>query len=211
MSQVVSLLKNKEAIFEIVSTDMELHSEEMIDAHKRGQAHAMAVNLTLEHHPSVHEGVRKLREQLEGLSQQLYVQSVLTFELIAHVIRHATLYYVQRMPRELEYFHWVVDAKDPRQTTPWEDWWSFVVMPILQSKFMREPVLRLVGADYSHYERRFDIELSDFHKSLVPDFGNRDEGHRHKKNYDGELTIFISLPEPGSELSTFSRMRCAEA
>ena len=73
VSQVVSLLKNKEAIFEIVTTDMELHSEEMIDAHMRGQAHAMAANLTPEHHPSVHEGVRKLREQLEGLSQQLYV------------------------------------------------------------------------------------------------------------------------------------------
>jgi hypothetical protein len=38
VGQVVSLLKNKGAFFEVVTTDMSLNTEEVVDRHRRGQA-----------------------------------------------------------------------------------------------------------------------------------------------------------------------------
>jgi len=143
VGQVVSLLKNKGAFFEVVTTDMSLNTKEAVDTHKRGQAHGITKNLTDEHQPTLVAESWKLREQLEAMAPQLYVQSVLTFELVAIVLRHATLYYAQRMPRELEFFRWVIDAKGVRQVTPWEEWWSLVVMPMLQSKYLSKPMWHL--------------------------------------------------------------------
>ena len=91
VDQVVSIV-NKGAILEIAAIDMGLHSAEEINAHKHDQAHRITSKLTPEHHPTVHEESAKLREQLMRLPPQLYVQSVLTFELIATVLRHATLF-----------------------------------------------------------------------------------------------------------------------
>jgi hypothetical protein len=198
VDEVVSILLNKSVIFEVAAIDMGLHSVEGIQEHQRNQASGITANLTTDHHPTVHRESAKLRKQLESLSPQLYVQSVLTFELIATVLKHATLYYVQRMPRELESFHWVIDAKDPLGVTPWEAWWSFVVMPTLQSKFLREPIIHLVGADYSHFDRKFRTELSEFHKSLAPD-RKSDEGSDLKKIMS-ESFRFSSKPERELEL-----------
>ncbi len=157
-----------------------LDTEEAVDTHKRGQAHGITKNLTDEHQPTLVAKSWKLRERLEVMAPQLYIQSVLTFELAAIVLRHATLYYAQRMPRELGFFRWVIDAKDVRQVTPWEEWWSLVVMPTLQSKFLRKPMWLLRGADYSHYDGKFLTELDEFHKRLKPD-RDTDEGTDIKK------------------------------
>ena len=100
VGQVVSLLKNKGAFFEVAATDMSLNTEEAVDMHKREQANGITKYLTDEHHPMLVAESWKLRKQLEAMATQLYVQSVLTFELIATVLRYATLYYAQRMPRD---------------------------------------------------------------------------------------------------------------
>jgi hypothetical protein len=42
-------------------------------------------------------------------------------------------------------------------------------MPILQSKFMREPMGHLVGADYSHYDRSFETRPSDYFMQFIND------------------------------------------
>lgn len=199
VGQVVSLLKKMGAFFEVVTTDMSLNSEGVVDVHKRGQVEGITKTLTGEHHPTLVAESWKLREQLEAMAPQLYVQSVLTFELVATVLRHATLYYAQRMPRELEFFRWVIDAKDACQITPWEEWWSLVVMPMLQSKFLSEPMWHLTeGADYSHFDRKFSTELGDFHRSLMPD-RQTDEGTDIKKIMTDSFR-FSSQAEPGLEL-----------
>lgn len=199
VGQVVSLVKDKGAFFEVVTTDMSLNTEEVVATHQRGQAHGITANLTEEHHPTVIAASRGLREELEAMAPQLYVQSVLTFELISNVLRYATLYYAQRMPRELEFFRWVIDAKDVLQVTPWEKWWSFVVMPILQSKFLEEPMWHLSeGADYSHFDKKFSTELDEYHKSLKPD-RDTDKGTDLKRIMT-ESFRFSSQAEPGLEL-----------
>jgi hypothetical protein len=179
--QVVSLLKNKGAFFEVVTTDMSLNTEEVVNRHKRGQAQGITKNLTDEHQPTLVAESWKLREH------------------VAIVLRHATLYYAHRMPRELELFRWVIDAKDARQVTPWEEWWSLVVMPMLQSKFLSKPMWHLTeGADYSHFDRKFSTELDEFHKSLKPD-RHTDEGTDIKKIMTDSFR-FSSQAEPGLEL-----------
>jgi hypothetical protein len=155
--------------------------------------------LTEEHHPIVRRELFALRTQLEEMSHQLYVQSVLTFDVIARVLRHATMYYVQRLPRELASFFWVVDAKDPSNVTPWEEWWSWAVKPMLQSKFLREPMWHLVGADYSHYDRRFRITPSEYIKERIQD-PKATEAVDLKKMLSENIR-FSSTSEPGLELA----------
>src|SRR5439155_26402891 len=83
---------------------------------------------------------------------QLYVQFVLTNHLLAQVLQDSTLYYAQRKPQELGDFRWIIDAKD-QAVTPYEDLWSKMVMPFLQSKFLAEPFIMLKQADYSAFEQ----------------------------------------------------------
>jgi hypothetical protein len=80
---------------------MEMHSESDIASHKVNQEYAMTSKLTAEHHANIHRELAALRLRLEQMAHQLYVQSVLTFDLIARVLRHSTVYYAQRIPREL--------------------------------------------------------------------------------------------------------------
>jgi len=169
VAAVLNQLQKADVLFELSVIDMAMHSEDDIRNHKSGQEHGVTSSLTEDHHPTVRRELFALRTQLEQMSHQLYVQSVLTFDVIARVLRHATMYYVQRLPRELASFFWVVDAKEPSNVTPWEEWWSWAVMPMLQSKFLREPMWHLVGADYSHYDRRFRTRPSEYLRERIQD------------------------------------------
>ena len=111
IDRVVTLLVRNEALFEVTANDMGLHSEADVSGHKKGQEIGMTAHLTDEHRPSVHEGLWHLRKRLEWIPHQLYVQTVVTFELIARVIEHGTMFFSQRQPIELRTFHWVVMAR----------------------------------------------------------------------------------------------------
>lgn len=197
VASVISLLKKVDVLFEVSVIDMEMHSESDIASHKVNQEYAMTSKLTAEHHANIHRELAALRLRLEQMAHQLYIQSVLTFDLIARVLRHSTVYYAQRIPRELGTFSWVVDGKEPLRVTPWEDWWSLVVMPILQSKFLREPMGHLVGADYSHYDRSFQTKPSDYFMQFINDKTATRAIDLKKVMSDFR---FSSEPEPGLEL-----------
>lgn len=61
------------------------------------------------------------------------------------------------MPNELGHFRWLVDAKDTT-ITPYEDLWSNILMPSLQSRFLFKPLILVPGADYSAFEKYCGIE-----------------------------------------------------
>lgn len=105
VASVVSMLASEEVLFEATAVDMSIHGAADVAAHKSAQATAMVKHLTDQHAPAIHAGVARLRERLEGMTAQLYVQSVVTFALIERVIQHGTLYYCQRLPRELGAFN----------------------------------------------------------------------------------------------------------
>lgn len=198
IAAVVDQLQKADVLFELSVIDMEMHSEDDVRVHKSGQEHGVTSYLTEEHHPNLRIELHAFRAQLEQMSHQLYVQSVLTFDVIARVLRHSTIYYVQRLPRELASFSWVVDAKDRSNVTPWEEWWSMAVMPILQSKFLREPMWHLVGADYSHYDRQFRTTASEYIRELFQ--GPKATEAIDLKKIMSENIRFSSTSEPGLEL-----------
>jgi hypothetical protein len=152
-AEIVALLKRNHAIFEITGIDLGGHSQGGLLAHQQAMADAMTANLTDQHHPNVVQAMNDLRDQLLNMKLPGYVQSVVTFNLIERCLAHSTLYYCQRLPKELGNFTWVVDAKDSGSiATPWEKWWTTVSLPVLQSMSLREPGCQLEEGDYRYFE-----------------------------------------------------------
>jgi hypothetical protein len=197
IATVVSLLSRHQVLFEVTVVDMAIHDTATIDKHRATQAEEITANLTPRHRPAVREALFGLRRQLEGMTNQLYVQSVVTYSLLETVIQHCPLYYAQRMPRELGVFYWVIDAKAPDQITAWETWWSTTVLHMLQWRSLTNPAASLEGADYSHFER-YRAKLPAHLKQHVAD-PERDDAFSLTMLLK-EHFRFSAQPEPGLEL-----------
>lgn len=165
VTSVVDILRRNECIFEVDAVDLGIHTQEQITAHKKSQEEAITKYLTDQHYDSLRDELFALRERLEKMPLQLYIQSVLTFNLIYRTICNGTLFYCQRRPKELGSFSWVIDAKEKTRITEWEDWWSFCILPALESRSFREPMPAFDEGDYSYF-CRFDTEPSEYKKSL---------------------------------------------
>jgi hypothetical protein len=153
VDRVVQILIKNEALFEITAVDLGLHSDHEITEHQNRQAEGMTKYLGDDIPSGIHEDMWDLRHRLEQMPPQLYVQSIVTFAVIWRTIEHSTLYFCQRRPEELGAFHWVIDAKEKEKITDWEDWWSFSIMPYLQSKSKREPMTAFSEGDYTHFAK----------------------------------------------------------
>ncbi|WP_288586636.1 hypothetical protein [uncultured Methylobacterium sp.] len=200
---VVDMLRRNEVLFKAVMIDLANHTDVELSEHKRLQGELFSSSLTDEHHPSIHAGVAALKRQLEAMPIQLYVQSVINFEILNDILDRATLYYVQRRPQELAAFHWVVDAKNKGNgITKWEEWWSFCSSFMLQSKSFRKPARLLKGEDYSFFERSFGAEaLDEYMQQFVHPIPSGEDIHPIDiKKVLGESFRFSSDPEWGLEL-----------
>ena len=89
-------------------------------------------------------------------------------ELVYQTLNHADTYYAFRIPSELGEYRWRIDGKDRLGITPWEKWWSTVVLPMLESKTFREPLVAAEGGDYRRKER-FKMRPSDYKLKFVND------------------------------------------
>ncbi|OCC02403.1 hypothetical protein BA190_24065 [Labrys sp. WJW] len=151
---IISILQRNEVIFEVVMMDGGMHVEADILAHKRSQEDAITQHLTEAHTAEIHSLLWGHRQELEAMPPPLYCQSVLTVRLLRLALETGTLYHCQRHPKELGAFHWVFDAKDLLPgLTPWERWFSFGVLPQLESQSMKEPAGRIEWGDYSYFDR----------------------------------------------------------
>jgi len=86
---------------------------------------------------------------------------------IPDCLNHSTVYYCQRLPSELGNFIWYIDAKeDKSEKTPFEQLWTTLLMPILQSN---HKLSMLEGCDYSYFAKyRLPLEeMTAFQKSLM--------------------------------------------
>jgi hypothetical protein len=156
ISSVIQMLGRYDVLFEAMTIDMGLQSDDAIGRHKEAQAQNLTKNLTPAHQPSLVKDVEVLQAKLRQLSNPLYVQFVLGAALLAKVIQDATLYYVQRCPQELGHFQWVIDAKD-RTVTRYEDLWLQMIRPSLMYKSLDEPLDKLMGADYSAFQKYLGV------------------------------------------------------
>jgi len=197
------MLARNNVLLEMKAVDMGMHSGAAVAAHQERQAELITERITERHHPNLRAQMEGLRRRLEKMTPQLYVQSAATFELIATVIDHATLFYCQRIPKELAAFHWVIDGKGKGQVTDWESWWSLIVMPAIQDRSLKgRPMIMLEGADYSHFER-FRMEIPEFMKPHIP------PNPRHRSSNENtdlrkiitESFRFSSDPESGLEMA----------
>lgn len=152
VASVIDLLARNECLFELVAIDMNMHEAADIQRHQAGQAQGTTNQLTDQHHPNVRRQCAELAAKILALAPQLYVQSVALFELVWQTCEHAINFYAQRRPEELAAFYWTLDAKD-RKVTNWETLWADIVLPILQSKSIRQPHGLFEGGDYRHFKR----------------------------------------------------------
>ena len=199
VSAVVSLLAREQVLLEITATDMSMSETADVESHRKQQAENLTARLTPRHHPNVRAAVEDLRHRLENLSLQLYVQSTVTFELIDRILRQPTMFYSQRLPKELAAFHWVVDGKDRTRITDWEAWWSVVILGLLQTKSIDDPMPVFEGGDYS-YLKRYEAKMPDFLKSQIKSPSIEDDSAYSLKMLLTESFRFSSNPEPGLEL-----------
>lgn len=161
---------------EVVAFDLNIFSPEELTAHKHVQAEKLTANLTDQHHPDLVRQTWEMRGFLEGLADQLYVQSVGLTEVVASTYKTSMLYFAQGMGGELSNFIWRIDAKLPDKTTPAEDVWNVLVKPALQSGSRRDPVIMLQGGEYGIYRSKFPAMrspdyLREFYKLDVSDDG----------------------------------------
>lgn len=197
MAKVVELLRKNSCLFEATVIEMGFENVEGLEIHRAAQAGLITKNLTSEHSPSVIKSVMQWRAHLEVMPLPLYVHSALMFETLSTVLQHAPLYYVQRRPRELEHFHWVIDGKDVGKITNTEAWWSETMLPMLQSKSLRYPMPTVIGADYSYFNDKFLSSVPEFLQPHLPEETSGIDLRRIMK----DSFRFSSDPEYGLELA----------
>ena len=120
-------------------------------------------------------------------------------ELISRIIEQSTMYFSTRRPEELGNFTWVIDAKGNLGTpNEWEEWWSQVIMPFLQTRWFRKPFGQIPIGDYSHMER-FEVDADEWTQQMAQ-WKEGDPRPIDLKAVLKEDFTFTADPTPGLEL-----------
>ena len=166
VATIIEILRKYDVLLEIVGIDLSMHKDSDITKHKELQADKLVANLTSKHSKESIENMKRLQGILKQLSNQLYIQSVLTFQLIQSVLNTSTLFYCQRYPKELSAFNWIVDAKEIKRIS-YEDYWSTTVAMYLQSMSIKQPLITYESGDYSFFKRFYSDEIPEYLKGIV--------------------------------------------
>jgi len=162
VAAVVEMLRRNNVLFHCTGIEMSIHTAAGIEIQRAKQADALTANLTDEHHPNFRAQILEIRDYLESLTPQLYVQTQVLFHLLRDTIEHCMMYWSQRHPQELGKLAWVVDAKgDKNKPTNWEKWWSLLILPWMQNETMNRPFGIPSFGDFSH-AKHYELELSAF-------------------------------------------------
>jgi hypothetical protein len=152
VNEVVAMLARNDVLFEVTALDLGFHTESDIAIYKQKHAEGMLARVSGFREPD-RTLVEQACHQISTTSLPLYLQAIITFEVLHSIINHVPLYFAQRQPPELAKFTWIVDGKEPKKITNWEMWWSWYARGALANMSIRRPMPRLDGADYSFYDR----------------------------------------------------------
>lgn len=155
-AQVISLALRYDTLVQFVALDANAHPDPVVQDFKNRQADSVTANITREHHPGPIPHLHHLGEEVRAMPNQLFLEAFTMWELIIKTIREGTLYFVQRQPQELGDISWVIDRKD-KITTQMEDTWSTLILPLSERAFAREPLVCLMGEDYSYFDARYGL------------------------------------------------------
>lgn len=166
---VIEILQKYNVVFEVIAIDMNIQNDDDITAHKIERAKKMVDMITEEFNPILVQNLYKTKKEIEKLPNQLYVQVSLTIELLIKILQKSTLYYSLRLPKELEFFNWLIDAKNLTITTS-EKLWSSLILPIAQSTSLKKPLISIKEGDYSYYRKSRNVqEIPNYLKEYIGD------------------------------------------
>lgn len=133
-----------------VATDSSLNTD--IASHKEQQAKKADDWAPHMHHADGQEMLRMFANDIRALSNQNYIELQCRAHLVWDVVRWATLYFVQRYPASLAHFRWNFDQKDINRTHL-ESTMSNLLGTLCQSISERNPLVMLIGANYTYFDR----------------------------------------------------------
>jgi hypothetical protein len=155
IDKVIMLLVRNEALFEITALDLGMHTEPEVRAYKQKHGDEMLAKVA-SFQEAVRPEVEEASRQILKTPVNLYLQALVTFEVLHRLIGHTTAFFAQRKPYELGAFAWVVDGKDPAKVTKWEEWWAHYAQGALATMSKKRPSPKLpesFNLDYSFYDR----------------------------------------------------------
>lgn len=141
-------LNKTRCTFYSVATDAGSQKNNEIEDHRNRQADKMEANKDKMLYPEGKAAIENLARQIRMLSPQLYLQLICQIELIADVISKSILFYVQRVPSQLNGFSWRIDQK-ASGISNFEKTFRTLIPPLLQSKSLEKPDIHVVDFDYS--------------------------------------------------------------
>jgi len=112
-AQLISLVLKYDTLVQFIALDANTHPDTLVEDFKERQADGVTANITREHHPGPIPHLHQLGESVRRMSNQLFLQSFATWELIIRTIREGTVYFVQRQPEELGDIAWLIDRGWP--------------------------------------------------------------------------------------------------
>jgi hypothetical protein len=145
-------LRRLDGVLFAIATDASLNTPSVIEHHKARQVDNILKPIPLMHYEEGRQGLRDLADKVGRLPIQLYVQMVSQVQLVIAILHSAVLYFVQRKPQTLNRFRWRIDQKNSDKTE-YEEAFSQVLPPFLQSASLREPMLMIEEANYSWFDR----------------------------------------------------------
>lgn len=158
VAQVVEVCKRHDVLVNFVAVNMATHDHAIVDDFKKRQADALLAHITPQHLPSLVQSLEQMADKIRKMPNQLFIQGIATIDLLIKTFQDMTIYYAQRMPEELGNIAWIIDRKD-RTLTQMEEMWSTLILPASESRFAREPLMALEGADYSHFNKTYGFTM----------------------------------------------------
>ena len=166
--RVLGELQRMDVLAVVVAIDMGIQNSADIAQHRADQANLLRVSVAGDEFEGTYrDAVHAFARRTEALSNQLYVQAGLQTDLLARTIRVATMLFAQTSPSSLGTFEWRIDAKG-RTIQRCERLWKDLILPSLQTVFLREPHVYVegVGFDYSAMEHFHNPTMKEPPKHL---------------------------------------------
>lgn len=162
-------LRELDGLAFFVAADVGLHRVAQVERHRNLQAAKIRERVDRMVHEEGRRAVSDLADAIGSLPLQLYTQLTCQLELFHKVLVNAPVYFVQRDPSALSAFRWRIDQK-AKSPTKYERTFRQVLAAVLQTKSLREPMMALEGADYSHFSR-FEYPPGEAPEYLARDYG----------------------------------------
>ena len=161
-------LSRTQSLLFCTATDAGINTNEVISAHKAAQVRKIREGIPRMRYPEGRQGVEILANQVECVSNQLYVQLVCQVNLLYEVLSRSINYYAQRIPGTLSAFRWRIDQKNTSKTD-FESAFEKIAPILLQSKSIRKPMPFVKGFNYRKM-KRYEFEDGKIPEYLAEDY-----------------------------------------